>query len=263
MFSRERRHKRWRLQPRRVVRVIAAPFLLILFLLSLPIVLPFVGIAEARAKKRKRTRAERWPCGWCVAPLGAEALARADTVFSAYVGQQTGDAAKFRIVRDLHACCPCCDAGHRYDEQADRFALLQSREFATTYGPLLATTVKPATATLAWPWSPPRAASHRVALTRDSVCMGDDLDAPHAGTLNVPPEVDVAAIGEALLRSPWLAHVGDTATWVGVAGSFSLVFGLRSGIPFVRSSGPGPVRAESVSALHIRYAAQHDPDVPQ
>ena len=253
-----RRRRRWWHWPRRVALVIAAPFLLVLFILSLPIVLPFVGIAQARSDKRKRLCVERWPCGWCVAPLGAEALARADALFGAYADQQFGDAFKFRIVRDLHACCPRCDAGHRYDEQADRFVLLHPREFATMYGPLLATAVAPATAALAWPWYPPRAVSHRIALTRASVCMGDDLDAPHEGALTVPPDVDVAAIGEALLRSPWLAHVGGTAAWTGTAGPVTLIFGLRSNIPFVRRSGPEPVRADSVGTLHIRYAAQGD-----
>lgn len=254
-----RRRRRWWHRPRRVALVIAAPFLFVLFLLSLPIVLPFVGIAQARSDKRKRLCAERWPCGWCVAPLGTAALARADALFGASVDEQFGADVMLRIVRDLHACCPRCDAGHRYDEQADRFVLLHPREFAATYGPLLATAVAPAMAALAWPWYPPRAASHRVVLTRDGVCMGDDLDAPHGGTLTVPPDVDVAAIGEALLRSPWLAPVGGTAAWTGVAGPVTLVFGLRSGAPFVRRSGPEPVLADSVGALHIRSAAQGDP----
>lgn len=190
-FSRERRSRRLGLQPRRVARVIAAPFLLILFLLSLPIVLPLVGIGRVRAEKRKRICAARWPCGWCVAPPGAKAVTRADTVFKAYVDQQFGDAAKFRIIRDLHACCLRCKPGHRYDE----------------------------------------------------------LDAWHARTLEMLSEVDVAAIGEALLRSPWPARVGDTATWMGVAGSASLAFGLRSGILFVRRSRLGLVHAESCQAV--------------
>jgi hypothetical protein len=127
------RRRRWWHWPRRFALVIAAPFLLVLFLVSLPIVLPFVGIAQVRSEKRKRACVERWPCGWCVAPLGGEALVRADALFGAYVDRQFGDDFTFRIVRDLHACCLRCDAGHRYDEQADRLVLLHSREFATMY----------------------------------------------------------------------------------------------------------------------------------
>jgi hypothetical protein len=104
-------------------------------------------------------------------------------------------------------------------------------------------------------------ASHTIALTGHIVCMGDDFDPPHAATLTVPPDVDGIAIGEALLRSPWLPTLGSDTAWAGVAGAASLVFGLRFGTPFVHCFEPEPVRAESVSALHIRDAAQPDFDV--
>ena len=240
--------------------VIAAPFLFVLFLVSLPIFLPFVGLQQARSKRRLLACVERSPCGWCVAPLGADALARAEALSSAYFDREFADVLYARVVRDLHACCPRCDAGHRYDEPADRFVLLAPRAFAKLYGELLDIAVPPATAVLAWPWQPPRAASHKIALTRDSVCMADDIDAPHAGEVTLPAEVDVVAIGEALLRSPWLAHVGATATWTCAAGPVTLVFGLRSGLPFVRRSGTDPVCAGAVASLHVGYAAQRDPD---
>ncbi len=240
--------------------MIAAPFLFVLFLLSLPIVLPIVGLQQAREHKRKRACVERWPCGWCVAPLEAEALTRADALFGAYIDERFDKTEQLRIVRDLHACCPRCDAGHRYDEKADRFVLLDFREFARWYGDLLDTAIAPATAVLAWPWFPPRAASHTIALARDGAWASDGADAPHAGTLAVPAEVDVAAIGEALLRLPWLQRVGGTACWSCDAGAVTLAFGLRSGMPFVRRLGSEPVRADSVAAVHVRHQAQRDPD---
>ena len=240
--------------------MIAAPFVFVLFLLSLPIVLPFVGLQMAREEKRKRACVERWPCGWCVAPLGTEALARADALFGTYIDTYFDKTEQLRIVRDLHACCTRCNAAHRYDENADRFVLHHPFEFARWYGELLDTAVAPSTATLAWPWYPPQAAAHTIALTRDSVCMGDDIDAPHEGTLAVPAEVDAAAIGEALLRSRCLAHVGSTATWTCMMGPVTLVFGLQSGMPFVRRFGAEPMRADEFTTLHVRYHAQRDPD---
>lgn len=240
----------------RVALVVAAPFLIVLFLLSLPIVLPIVELQQARNDKRKRALVERWPCGWCVAPLGAEALARADTLFGRYIDEHFDKTEQLRIVCDMHACCPRCNAGHCYDAHADRFVLHHPREFGRRYGEPLETVTS---ATMAWPWFPPQAAAHTIALTRDSV-WGDDADAPHEGTLAVPAAADVAAIAEALLRSPWLAHVGGTASWSCTVGPVTMVFGLRSGMPFSRSVGADAMRADSVTALHVRYQARRDPD---
>ena len=70
-----------------VLTAIAAPFLILLFILSIPIMLPFVAIAEKRTAKRKQALVAIWPCGWCVAPLGPEALVRADALFAAYANE--------------------------------------------------------------------------------------------------------------------------------------------------------------------------------
>lgn len=53
---------------------------------------------------------------------------------------------------------------------------------------------------------------HSVALTRDGVCLADDIEPSHKGSLEVPATADMAAIAEALLRSPWLASVCGNAT---------------------------------------------------
>ncbi|RZF65097.1 hypothetical protein EWE75_06875 [Sphingomonas populi] len=241
---------------------IAAPFLILLFIVSIPFVLPFVAIAEKRTAKRKQALVESWPCGWCVAPLRVEALARADAIFAAYAHKAFAQfhTLQARMVRNLHACCPRCDAGHRYDEPTNRFVLLHLMEFRETFGEVLREAVPPPTVTLAWPWLAPPGAMHRVKLTRDSVCLADDVAAPHVGMIEVPAAMDVAAIGEALLRSPWLAHVGSNATWWCSAGSVTLVFGLRAADPFVRRIGKDVVATTIVTDLHVHYAARRDHD---
>ena len=136
---RKRRRRPWR-SIRRALLIALVPVLLVLFALSMPVLLPLVGLAQARYERRKRLAAARTPCGWCGAPLGAEALARADALFAAYVAKlfPPDRLVKYRIVRDLHACCLRCDAGHRFDEEANRFVLLPGRDFAARYGGLIA-----------------------------------------------------------------------------------------------------------------------------
>ncbi|WP_174297690.1 hypothetical protein [Sphingomonas bacterium] len=56
----------------------------------------------------------------------------------------------------------------------------------------------------------PRLPTGRIALTRDSVCMADDADAPHDGTLVVDEAADLTGIAEALLASNYLAMSGRT-----------------------------------------------------
>lgn len=245
---------------RTVLTAIAVPFLILLFIMSLPFVLPFVAIAEKRAAKRKHALVATWPCGWCVTPLGSEALARADALFAAHTHKEVTelDVWRTRLVRNLHACCPRCDAGHRYDVPSNRFVLLHPLEFRAEFGAVLHAAVPPATVTLAWPWLAPPGPLHRIALTRDSVCLADDVAAPHVGMVEVSANCDVAAIGEALLRAPWLAHVGGTATWWCSAGPVTLVFGFHAGAPFVERIGPEAVAATCVDHLHVHYAAQRD-----
>lgn len=107
-----------------VPTALAAPFMILLFILSSPFLLPFETIAEKRTTRRKHALVATWPCGWCVAPLGPEALVRADALFAAYANEPVAEFApskpfgKFdtpqaRIIQNLHACSPRCDAGHR------------------------------------------------------------------------------------------------------------------------------------------------------
>lgn len=114
------------------------------FVLSLPIVLLFVGLPRARTERRKRAAIERQRCDRCGALLGVAALARADALFAAYVARvhEDDDTRYRRLVRDVHACCPRCDACYGYDERADRFVPLPERMANAMYAGLL----EPATA---------------------------------------------------------------------------------------------------------------------
>ncbi len=254
-MRRGRHRVRWL---RRAAWIIAAPFLLVAFVLSLPIVLPFVGLAEARTERRKRAAIERQRCDWCVARLDAAALTRADALYAAYVAKvhAEDDTLFHRLVRDVHACCACCarcDACYGYDERADWFVPLPVRRATAMYAGLIERAVEPATAAMAWPWLGPHAPLHPVALTRDTIA--NDVDSPHAGQVDVLATADAAAIAEALLRSPWLTGAGSDATWRCSAGPVALVFGLRAGMPFVTRTGDEAVRSDRIAAVHLRPEA--------
>ena len=236
-----RRRRRWR-WPRRVALILAAPFLFAIAILALPIAIPLAGWLHAWADRRQRLTVRSWPCGWFSFPLGEEALVRAETIHVAYCDRMFAEFTRFRMVRDVHACCPRCDATHRYHGKADRFERLSAREFARTYGHLIDGLVAPATLAMAWPWLPPMPPTHAIALTRDGA---------RVGSVAVPPAADIAAIGEALLRAPWLAGDRADMVWTTEAAGATLTFGWRDGLPFVDHDGPGAIRADAVSALRI------------
>jgi hypothetical protein len=228
-----------------VALILAAPLLFAIAILILPIVIPLAGWSHARAGRRRRLAVRSWPCGWCGFPLGEEALARAEAIHVACYDRMFPEFTRFRMVRDLHACCGRCDAAHRYHDKADRFERLSAREFARTYGDPIDGPVAPATLAMAWPWLPPTPPAHAIALT---------LDGGGVGSVSVPPAADIAAIGEALLRAPWLAGDGADMAWTAIASGATLTFGRRGGMPFVHRDGPRVIRADAVSALRIhRY----------
>ncbi len=97
-------------------------------------------------------------------------------------------------------------------------------------------------------------------VTRDSVCMGDDIDAPHACVVDVPRDADAVGVARALLSSGWLAGVAGGATWTITMGQDRVVFGDRWTLRFVRAVGPGPLtaRADAFERLDVRYWQQRD-----
>ena len=102
-------------------------------------------------------------------------------------------------------------------------------------------------------------------VTRDSVCAGDDADAPHAREFDLPGTPEVSVVVEHLFGSGYLPSIsGGQATWsivsavpVAVAAQqwskpkhFQLLRGLRD-VDF----------ASGTLRLHFNYHAQIDPDV--
>ena len=87
-------------------------------------------------------------------------------------------------------------------------------------------------------------------VTGDSVCLADDVDAPHLGLLDVPREADAKRVAEAVIIAGYAAWVGGRATW-------SLALALALGRRFVLPVGGGPLtaRAGDVERVDVSYHA--------
>ncbi len=99
-------------------------------------------------------------------------------------------------------------------------------------------------------------------MTRDSVCMGDDVLAPHWSTLQVARDADAAMVARAVLSANYLAWVGAGATWSLSLGADRVLFGYRKGRRFVMPAGQEPLtaRADMIDRLEIAYHAQVAPE---
>lgn len=96
--------------------------------------------------------------------------------------------------------------------------------------------------------------------TRDSVCMADDMNAPHESLLEVEADADGEAIAHAIMVQNRLAHVGSTGIWSIALGGDQILFGVKEGRRFVRPNRVGGhLRARDIDAVHAHYHAQQDP----
>ena len=100
-------------------------------------------------------------------------------------------------------------------------------------------------------------------VTGDSVCLADDVDAPHLGLLDVPREADAKRVAEAVIIAGYAAWVGGRATWslalalaLGL-GRERVLFGRHAGRRFVLPVGGGPLtaRAGDVERVDVSYHA--------
>ncbi|MFB7617886.1 hypothetical protein [Kitasatospora sp. NPDC056181] len=81
----------------------------------------------------------------------------------------------------------------------------------------------------------------RVQLTRDSVAMGDDTYAPHAGTRDVPDGTSLRWLLDEVLTTGYLATIaGGRATWIATTGD------ARAG-----DAGAGDARAGDATVLAV------------
>ena len=107
-----------------------------------------------------------------------------------------------------------------------------------------------------------RPGGHALMLTRDSVCMADDVNARHAAPLEVDPDANAADVARAILDARYLAWT-STATWSLALQGERVVFGWGPLRRFVRSVRPEPltVRARAIHRVDVSYHAQNDPAV--
>lgn len=106
----------------------------------------------------------------------------------------------------------------------------------------------------------PPAGTVRVALTRDSVCMADDVDAPHDGWIEVPADADPPTIGRAILRARYLASVMPRASWHFSVDDMVVILGDGLAGQEVLTIGETAKRARDIASLDVRYDLQEMPE---
>jgi hypothetical protein len=104
-----------------------------------------------------------------------------------------------------------------------------------------------------------------IVIWRDSVAMGDDVDAPHEWIAPVPGDAAIGAVVEAMQRARYLASIaGGRATWI-VEGARPLaVVAQEWAAPRWLVTPELPVaelrRPGGRPDLEVRYWCQVDPD---
>ena len=103
-------------------------------------------------------------------------------------------------------------------------------------------------------------------LTRESVCMGDDVMAPNGGTLDLPAGTSLPAVLARLLADCYLAFVSGGATWSVWAGTRLLATlhepdSARPRRPAQTLIAPGAelLQAKDLDPLYFNYHCAADP----
>ena len=105
----------------------------------------------------------------------------------------------------------------------------------------------------------------RVALSRDSVAAGDDVDAPHAKTLTLPATATLSDLCTAILDQHYLAQIaGGQASWVVRSGDRALAVLAQQWRRALFLTAPDiPVKKlcdkDGSCTVHITYHQQQDP----
>lgn len=103
-------------------------------------------------------------------------------------------------------------------------------------------------------------------LTRDSVCAGDDGDAPHAQRITLPDGLAFDELVREVLRAAKLPSIsGDYATWSLCSIVPIAVIAQQWTTPRLLQMIPPKLSsldvADGVLRMHFTYHAQHDPDL--
>jgi hypothetical protein len=102
-----------------------------------------------------------------------------------------------------------------------------------------------------------------VRLTRDSVAMGDDCDAPHERIITVPDSAGMQEIIETVLGCHYLARIsGGQATWSVASGGHIAVVAQQWPTPKMLPEAElvRPNYSNGTLLLHFTYYAQENPD---
>ncbi|MBN1918050.1 MAG: hypothetical protein JW889_09090 [Verrucomicrobia bacterium] len=104
----------------------------------------------------------------------------------------------------------------------------------------------------------------RVNLTRESVCAGDDVDAPHATSFAVPDETTVGGLAR-IIQDRYLPRIeGGKATWSMVTSVPVAVLAQQWSDPRLLPPFDLAVtrlpRVSGTVKVHVNYHAQRDPE---
>jgi hypothetical protein len=104
-----------------------------------------------------------------------------------------------------------------------------------------------------------------VVIWRDSVAMGDDIEAPHEWVVPVAEDAPIGAVVEEMLRVSYLASIaGGRATWIVEGAQPLAVVAQQWTAPRWLADPELPVsilrRPDGRPDLQIRYWCQADPD---
>ena len=105
----------------------------------------------------------------------------------------------------------------------------------------------------------------KVKLTRDSVAMGDDCDAPHEKIIAVPDSASIREIIQVVLHSRYLAQIaGGKATWSVTSRIPVAIVAQQWAEPKMLGDASVPrslLFSEGMLVLHFAYHTQEDPNL--
>jgi hypothetical protein len=113
-------------------RNISISLMVVEFALLFPTLIPAAIVLHALQNRRLWKAASTFACVRCGRALGRDALSRADKVWSEHVKDVTREqyAAKFRMIRTVHAVCPDCNSWYRFDEKGRTFVTVEPLQSA-------------------------------------------------------------------------------------------------------------------------------------
>jgi len=105
----------------------------------------------------------------------------------------------------------------------------------------------------------------RLVIWRDSVCAGDDVDAPHELSLTFPSDASLQNLADLLLAQRYLASIsGGQATWILESTRPLAVFAQQWPHPRFLMAPDTPLTSlvdpEALPHLQFRYQCQADPE---